>query len=384
MAARRAPWLVLLGVAACAQLVADSGPRPQTVIPAGAYRGQEVRVRIAGTGYEVRGVQHLGGGGEVSAQFEVRIGGVALTDVHYLEGDGAPDIVEGTVPSDLPLGVHDVEVRDPYGRVGVLRGAFTESEHSAPVLSAALTAPPRVEAGVPFLADVTNAGGSDARLSSLAVGNVDAGMAGLLLPAGGSLRFQVGTTVSGRGPSSLQLQATAMDPVTGLALAPVQASAPILALAPPSLVASLDPTPATIDVGQTFTATLLVTNEGDVDALSVLPELMPDPIFSPGSVTLQDVPAGESRTFAADLQGIAASSGSFEIFVSGQDQLTSVPVASAPVRSPSIAVVEGASLSAGAPALPAVLSRGQAFTVSLTVANAGPISGQLDFWERRD
>ena len=184
MAGRRAALLVLLSLAACEKLVADAGPRPQAVSPAGAYQGQQVRVRVSGTGFDVRGVQRLGGGGEISAQFEIRIGGVTLTDVRYLGDAGGTEVVDGLVPADLPVGVHDVELRDPYGRIGVLRGAFTESDHAPPSLSAAIDVPPRVEVGVLFATSVhiANAGATDARISTLEVSGVRAPVLGEVAP----------------------------------------------------------------------------------------------------------------------------------------------------------------------------------------------------------
>src|SRR5919204_205326 len=158
-------------------------------------------------GYEVRGVQDLGGGRDVVGQFEVRIGGVSLTDVRDLADVGEPDVIEGTVPADLPLGVHDVEVRDPYGRRGTLPAAFNESDHSPPALSATLTAPARVEVGLPFTstATIANTGGTDARIAALDLSGIDGGAAGVAVPAGGSVTLDIASMIAARGPATLQL-----------------------------------------------------------------------------------------------------------------------------------------------------------------------------------
>jgi hypothetical protein len=373
MTARRALLAVLGGAAACAQLDASSGPRPLAVVPSGAYRGQELKVRVSGTGYEVRGVQRLSGGGEVSAQFEVRIGGVALTGVHYLGDAGEPGVVEAIVPADLPVGIHDVEVRDSYGRVGILTGGFTESDHAPPSLSAALTVPANVEVGVVFVAavEIANAGGTDARIAALDIDGADGGAAGVLVPAGARVDLEVPATVALRGPATPGLHVTALDEVTGLPLDPLEASASLMALMPPSLAVSLGPTPASVDIGQAFTVPLTVTNGGDVGALAVTPGILQNPALSAGSAVPQDIPAGTSRTLAVVLQGAAASLADFDAVASGVDQLTGAPVSSTPIRSPPITIVNGASLSAGAPSFPATLSRGQTFAVSVTILNSG-------------
>jgi hypothetical protein len=269
--------------------------------------------------------------------------------------------------------VHDVEVRDSYGRAGTLRAAFTESDRSPPLLSATVSAPARVEIGAPFTSAVTiaNSGGTDARISALDVQGVDAGAAGSVIPAGGTFEIAIASVLPLRGPATLQLNATAVDTVTGVALEPLQASAAVTALSPPSLSVSLGSAPSAVDAGQRFTVAVTVINTGDVDALSVAPQLVATSAYSLEPIAAQDVAAGASRTFAATLEAITQGQQAFDIHAAGVDQLSGATVTSVAVRSAAISIVRAAALSGGAPTIPATLSRGESFTVTVVVANSG-------------
>ncbi|HZX96210.1 MAG TPA: hypothetical protein VFE90_16945 [Myxococcales bacterium] len=363
--------LPLLCALACARLSGPEGPQPLAVAPRGAYRGEAVTLRISGTGYQARGVQHLGGGGAVTAEFTVRLGAVAVPAPRFRSDENGTDILEVELPPDLPAGTLDVTVVDPYGLSGTLPAAFTLSDRSPPQISVSVAAPARVETQAPFQvhAQLANAGGVDARVDSLQMGGV-AAAAGAIVPAGGTLALDIPAVLSQRGTTELDLVATLTDTLTGSPLTPAAAAAKVTALSPPALIASLDPLPAAVDVGQDFAAALTVSNLGDVDAASVSPAVDADPAFESQQVAPQDVPAGETRTFRLPLHGASPARAQVRISAAGADALTGVPVGSS-ASSPAIDVQMPAQLRAVRLTAPAVVSVGQEFKAQLMVANDG-------------
>jgi hypothetical protein len=368
---RRAAIVALLA-GACARLSGADAPRLASIEPTGAYAGNAVDVRLTGMGFQARGVQHLEGGRAVSADFTVRIGAVALTSVRYTRGADGTDVLEAHAPADLPTGVHDVTVVDPYGFTGVLPGAFTVSDRAPPLVSVSLSAPAQVETGTFFSAraQLSNAGGVDARIVSLAVNGVDAGAAGQTVSAAGALEVDVPMQLAARGSADLALRAVLVDTVTGLPFTVATAGTQVLALSPPALAAALDPLPASVDVGQQFPASLTVSNSGDADAASVTPSLAAGSALAADPVAPQDVPAGQSRTWVLPLRGTASALAQVEVVAAGLDALTGATLATSAL-SPPIAVQLPAHLRVLAVAAPAVVSVGQEFRAAIEVENDG-------------
>ncbi|HEY5677499.1 MAG TPA: hypothetical protein VIR81_11950, partial [Myxococcales bacterium] len=368
---RRAAILALLALG-CARLEGADAPRLQSIEPSGAYVGTGVDVRLTGSGFQARGVQHLEGGRDVSADFTVRIGGVALRSARYTRGADGADVLEARAPADLPIGVHDVTVVDPYGFTAVLPAAFTVSDRAPPLVSVSLSAPAQVETGAPFRARVhlANAGGVDARLASLQVNGVPAGGAGLSVAAGGALDVDVPMQLAARGSAALTARAVLVDTVTGLPLTEATAAAQALALSPPALAAALDPLPASVDVGQDFAVSLTVSNGGDADAVSVAPTLAGGASLAADPVASQDVPAGQSRTWTLTLRGAASALAQVEVVAAGVDALTGAPTGTSALSTP-VAVQAPAHLRVLGAAAPAVVSVGQEFRASMEVVNDG-------------
>ncbi|HET7785672.1 MAG TPA: hypothetical protein VFL36_06845 [Myxococcales bacterium] len=368
---RRAAILAALA-AACARLDGAEAPRLRSIAPAGAYVGQAVDVRLTGAGFQARGVQHLGGGSEVAADFQVRIGGVALTGVQYSrEADGS-DVLVAHAPADLLPGVHDVIVVDPYGLTGVLPRAFTVSDRTPPLVSLSLSAPAQVETGLSFRAQAqfANAGGVDARVASLQVNGVPADGAGAIVPAGGTLSLEVPLELAARGSAGFEVRAGLVDTVTGLPLTQASAAAQVLALSPPALAATLAPPPASVDVGQDFTVSLTVSNGGDTAANGVMPSVAATGAISAQPVAPQDVPAGESRTWVLPLHGASSAIAQVEVAAAGIDALTGAALATSAL-SPPIAVQVPAHLQILGVVAPAVVSVGQVFRAEVDVLNDG-------------
>ncbi len=104
--------LALAIACGCGGVVSAPAPRPQSISPTGAYRGTQVRVRIAGQSLDALVTHNLGGGDTIDATFHVRIGGVELSGVRWV----GSSTLEADVPADLPAGMQqEVVVVDPLG-----------------------------------------------------------------------------------------------------------------------------------------------------------------------------------------------------------------------------------------------------------------------------
>ncbi len=368
---RHAAILAVLA-AGCARLSGADAPRLESIEPAGAYLGQPVDVRLTGIGFQARGVQHLEGGRDVSADFTVRIGGVALSDVHYARSADGVDVLQAHAPADLPAGVHDVTVVDPYGLAGALPGGFTVSDSAPPLVSASLLAPAQVEMGAQFhaQAQLANAGGVAARVASLEVNGVPAAVAGLTVAAGNTLAVDLPLQLAARGSTDLALRAVLVDGFTGLPLPDATAAARVLALSPPALAAALGAPPASVDVGQDFSISLTISNTGDADATSVAPSLTANGALAAQAVAPQDVPAGESRTWVLPLRGTASAVAQVEVVAAGVDALTGATLGTSALSTP-VAVQMPAHLHVLGTTAPAVVSVGQVFRAELQVENDG-------------
>ncbi len=313
-------------LAACARLTGEPAPQPRSVTPAGAYRGEPAVVRIQGTGFSVRGVQHLGGEGRVESNFTVRIGGRALPAALVTDGTGEQEL-EVTVPADLPPGLHDVEVVDPYGTSAVLHGGFVESVGPPPSLSVRVDGPARSETGAPVDVVVTVDNGGGETATAVAVSFEAQTLAGgASVRPGDRLSLNVALPDPGLGPHEFVVAVSGTDGVTGLPLEAVTALARVDFVSPPTLRAVTYPPPAAVDVSQPFELRVDLTNDGDVDALAVQVVLDPDAALTAISPEPQDVPAGTTRTFILGARGTLPGIAAPRARALGSDALTSNPM----------------------------------------------------------
>ena len=143
---------------------------------------------------------------------------------------------------------------------------------------------------------------------------------------------------------------------------------------PPAQLAASAEAPLQVSTGQTFTLLVTVSNAGGVTARGVSPSIVLGGTAAATVAALpptQDVPGGESRTFAWSV--LATQPGTLTVNggVQGLDEVSQRPVASVPV--PVQTLVQQHSALEVAPAWPAQLSFSVGQTVSLTlvVTNAG-------------
>ncbi len=370
-------------LAACSRGSTRPAPLPTSVQPSAAYTSADAPVVILGEHFEPLAVQQVGRGGavEVDATFRAFLGATELNNVRW----EAPDRLTATVPAGLFGGPYDLHVLGPTGE-GVLAAAFRGSSARPATLTAAITAPGRVELGTQFGVDffVGNAGEVAVEGPAMQLMG-DPGLAIVTVP-GAPPEFQPGQTVhyvalisaASRGSSQLLVQATGLDGFTGSTLTAV-ASTSVQVLAPPVLAAQPAPVPATVSVGQKFDLAVDVTNSGDLDAVGLTFAALrvsgPGAIASDPPPAPQDVPVGGTRTFHFAVQ--AASPGLVTAAVSGvaSDPMSGLPVALEVAWNP-VLVQTPAQVAASWVQLPGSVAPGQTFTASLAVTNGGQAPAQ--------
>lgn len=177
----------------------------------------------------------------------------------------------------------------------------------------------------------------------------------------GTLHFEA-SAAGADGNSALPLQA---GPVTSSAVTVLRAG---------ELSAALTATPAQVTVGQPVTLTLTVSNAGQSAALGVAPSgltlygtatAVPAP-----TPAAQDIPGGESRTFAWVLDTTGAGSLGASLGASGTDATDGLRVDAPSATASEVQVQAPPSLSATLQ-VPSDMGVNTDFTVQLTVRNTG-------------
>ena len=192
------------------------------------------------------------------------------------------------------------------------------------------------------------------------------------VPGHGSVTFVWRFSAAGAGTVAFAPQVAATDANTGAALPVVAASPPALIIEPPAALIGQASGPARAAVGRTIQIALAVQNTGGAAALSVLPSAPGvsgplTPLSSPGA---QDIAGGATASFVWSYRATAEGTATFAASASGRDADSGFPVsASAPPIT--IVVERPAALQILSFSVPAALSRGQAFTAKLVVANTG-------------
>lgn len=116
--------LAVLGICAspACKSAEPSAPRPEGMEPLSTVEGVSVATTIYGRSFWIKtNANFVTGDHTVDASFTARLGDTLLEPVEYVTGKQ----LAAVVPSTLAVGVYDLTVVDPVGRVGVLREAFT-------------------------------------------------------------------------------------------------------------------------------------------------------------------------------------------------------------------------------------------------------------------
>ncbi len=195
------------------------------------------------------------------------------------------------------------------------------------------------------------------------------------VPAGATRTFQFHVQAATPGLVTLTASGTASDPMSGLQVTVQVVWNPVLVQVPAQIAASWVQLPGSVAPGQSFTASLAVSNNGQAPAGSV--SVTPDPPSVQPSGAASVTPGGASaeiggagtQLFTWTFTANAPLGSSFQLSAgaAGTDENSGAPIAAGTATSPPVAVQ---SLSASFSVAPFVL-RGQAFNLVLQVGNAG-------------
>lgn len=232
---------------------------------------------------------------------------------------------------------------------------------------------------------VTNAGDAAARgvqpgalvLSGTGAATLISAPAAADIPGGASATFTWTLQASGLGTIGFSGAASGTDAISGAALSPAAVSSPALTVHTQATLTAAAALSATqLSIGQGFQLSLRVTNLGTATARAVAPAAPQPSVAGVASINsappaAQDIPGGQSVTFAWTGTAAAAGAVSFATAASGTDSNTSAAVATSSVVSPRLLVQTPAALSATLTATPSVVNLGDVIAVTLTVSNGG-------------
>jgi len=265
--------------------------------------------------------------------------------------------------------------------------ASTSVQVVSPPALAAQPAPvaPTVSVGQTFdlAVDVTNSGDVDAvglTFAALRVSGPGAIATGPTpapqdVPAGGMRTFHFAVQAASPGLVTTAVSGAASDPISGLPVALQVAWNPVLVQTPAQLAVSWVQLPGSVAPGQSFTASLAVTNNGQAAARNVAATPDPPSVLPSGAAgaavpgTSLDIGGGGTQMFTWTFTASAPLGSSFQVSAgaTGADENSGASVSAASVTSPQVAVQN---LSAAFSVAPAIL-RGDTFNVVLQVGNAG-------------
>ncbi|HYR20514.1 MAG TPA: hypothetical protein VEQ15_13540 [Myxococcales bacterium] len=382
----RAALLVALAAAACSSGVPPSfAPRPLRIDPAGGPRNVDAQVTILGEHFYARGVQSLSSNGGIFVDdgYSAILGGVPLRDVVRVSDTE----LRAVLPAGLAAGAQDLVVVSSDGMSGTLARGWLASDLTPARLLVTAAAPPQVSTGQSFAVaiDVRNTGGAAARSvspSQLAVSGAGAATALLQnppaqdIPGGESRTFLWSMMAKQAGTLTLGGGAAGVDEVSQRPVNASSAAAQMLIQLRSALEAAAEaPAPMVVSVGQSIAFTLLVTNTGTATAQAVS---FPSPLTGAELALIsapapQDVPgAMGSRAFTWIYRaGQAGRVAPAVVGGSGTDENDRLPVP-VPARSwPAATIQLPAQLSASPGPVPAQVSIGQSFPVTLLTSNTG-------------
>ena len=185
---------------------------------------------------------------------------------------------------------------------------------------------------------------------------------------------------TGTGTIAFSGGVSAIDSGTGLTVsANATSTAAAVVQDPPALAVTSFTAPASLSRGQTFTASLVVSNTGGATAVGVVPDA---PALTPSggahatitaSPPAQDIVRGASATFTWTMVEDGTAAGSLQIatHARGSDVNSPSTQVVSGLASATTTVQEPGRLTLSKITVPATVSRGQTFTVSVVVTNAG-------------
>ncbi|HEY8207459.1 MAG TPA: PKD domain-containing protein [Myxococcaceae bacterium] len=327
--------------------------------------------------------QNIAGGASATFQWTFTENGTGTGTLKFTGGASGTDANSGA----------------PANASAVQSAGTTTVQTPAALGITAFTQPALIQRGATFTLSltVTNTGEADANLvipspnppNQTTTGGVNAttssAPAAVTVPGGANRTFTWSYTEDGSATGTLQFSAiaTGQDANSGAALSTPSSNSNLATVQEPAdlEITSFTLAPATLSVGQTFTASITVHNRGGTTANGVLPSPDPPTVTGTGGANASTstalssftLAAGASRTYTwtftesggpGTIQLTSGATGTDSI--SGAT-LTAPQLSSAvtTVQSPAALTVTSFTLSRS------VVSRGQAFTASMTVTNNG-------------
>ncbi|HWE24397.1 MAG TPA: hypothetical protein VG496_10730, partial [Myxococcales bacterium] len=225
------------------------------------------------------------------------------------------------------------------------------------------------------LAPVTMSGGGGATIGSLPLAQD--------IPAGASATFHVAAHATSAGAVFFSGSLAGSDALTGAPVTAQVAWPVVFVQDAPQLAARWFTVPSVVVPGQTFTATLGVTNSGGALAKNVSPS--PDPpavmvvsgsgsLSATASQAVADVPAGTTAVFSWTFTATGTPPASMQLSAgaSGTDANAGTVLAASAMTSSTVSLQAPSALSATLTA-PAAVLRGDDFGVTLLVTDTGGI-----------
>lgn len=376
-------WLCAFGAACIRDSGAELDPRPQHVVPSWGVNTGPVSVVIEGENFLEVPTQHIGGEEPVTvdARFEAFLGEVALEDVTRADDRS----LRARIPEGLPPGWYSLVVVGPLGRRVELPRAYYSSDRMLARLDAGVRLQRTqfsVGEQIRLLLEVENTGGTTASAVTPVLRPVGEGQVNVItgpepadIAPGGSAPFTWELSAFAPGDMSLTLEVQGVESTMGVELrAPAVEPVPLQIRERAVLTSSLTVSPRVVNVGQTVTLTLRVTNPGEIAVKEVVPG-GPEPsgslaMFASGPEPASaDIPAGESRDFQWTYTVGLAGTLVFQVGAVGRDAHSGVEVLSPEARSEDVDVRMSPGLVARFLSLPSVVKVGQELDVKLEVSN---------------
>jgi len=287
----------------------------------------------------------------------------------------------------------------PVNSANATTGTATVQEPASLTISS-FTLPTNVSRGQTFLASMTVRNNGQAPALNVAptpnppLPTTTGGAAATTLdvPApqtiagGASFTFTWSYTESGSSTGTFRLSAGAsgVDGNSGSALSVGTINSNTAQVETPAALAVTSFTTSPLSAvlrGGTFTANLVVANTGSAAATMVVPSPRPPTVAATGgaaassatAVTAVTIPGGGNHTFTWTFTENGAGVGTLALStaVGGQDANSGAPLSVPAVTSNTLAVQTAGGLVISAFSFPLTLSRGQTFTLSMTVQNTG-------------
>lgn len=340
-------------------------PKPDLVkiTPNSGYNGEEVTVVIEGHNLKPLITQDVSqpGGLVIDTDFSARLGDNELAQVVYVDDQH----LNALVPQGIAAGVYPLTVVTPAGDEATLANAYTATATRQPVLTA--VAPTDVVNDLAEIVTVSGqyfAPGMTATLEASGLATVPLALSNLS-PTSVEALVPVGAA-----PGSYALSALSADNQTS------RLENAVTIWAPAALVASVTVSHTRANLGQAFTVTVSVANNGGSTSQGVAVGVPTQ--NGSGAATLDgtapaavDIAAGESHDYVFSYTAATAGDVTFTVAANGSNEFSGRANNAAAVTSPTLAIEPGAALTVQVSVTPVLTPIDTAIQLTVDVTNSG-------------